>query len=87
MPREGRRKDAIPRLNIPGMHIGRGWNGISVHEMDCPCGKGPCGLVDADQVSDRCPQHSFTAGKTIRQMHWAEDCPNRQTWPERQMSD
>lgn len=87
MGRDGRRKDPTPRLNIPGMHIGRGWSGVSRWEMTCPCGKGECGLVDADQISDNCPQHHPNAAKTIRQMHWADDCPNRKTWPDSQTSD
>jgi hypothetical protein len=48
----------------------------------CPCPKAPCGLIDdATNVTD-CPQHGMWAAKTIRQHHWADECPGGAgDWP------
>lgn len=56
------------------IHIGRSWVG---HELEdgCPCPKEACGLVRKDLIVDNCPQHHFTATKTLRQSHTDEDCP------------
>jgi hypothetical protein len=54
-------------------HFGRSWTGHAL-EDECPCAKAPCGLVDSTEVEE-CPQHSWWAAKTIRQMHAAADCP------------
>ena len=54
-------------------HMGRSFTGHDL-EDDCPCPKAPCGLVISDRVEE-CPQHSWWAAKTIRQMHDASDCP------------
>jgi len=54
-------------------HYGRAWSGTAI-EDDCPCGKAPCGLVDSSRVHPTCPQHAIGAAKTIRQMHYADQC-------------
>lgn len=56
------------------MHIGRSWTGHPL-EDDCPCPKAPCGLVISDGVEE-CPEHSWWAAKTIRQMHLDFQCPS-----------
>lgn len=55
-------------------HMGRSFHGTRL-EDDCPCPKEPCGLV-GDPV-DECEEHPLSAGKTIRQMHSAKQCPGR----------
>lgn len=55
-------------------HIGRSWVGHPI-EDECPCPQEPCGLIDYMKIDPKCPQHAITAGKTIRQTHWAEECP------------
>lgn len=60
------------------LHMGRSWVGHAI-EDECPCDKAPCGLVDAGRMSPDCDQHPHERTKTIRQMHYAEDCPARRT--------
>jgi hypothetical protein len=55
-------------------HIGRSWFGTS-RENDCPCGKAPCGLVDATAIHPDCDQHHIENARTMRQIHAAKDCP------------
>lgn len=57
-----------------GWHIARGWNS-DPFAADCPCGKAPCGFIDAAQIDPDCPQHAWTRAKTIRGNHAAKDCP------------
>lgn len=59
---------------LGAVHMGRSWIGHPI-EDDCPCGKAPCGLVDGRLVSKDCPQHTLDAAKTMRQIHFAHDCP------------
>lgn len=54
-------------------HIGRSWHGHRL-EDECPCPKAACGLVIADFVRLDCPEHAWTATKTIRQIHYLADC-------------
>ncbi|WP_327379423.1 hypothetical protein [Streptomyces sp. NBC_01212] len=56
-------------------HIGRSWDGPGDIEALCPCPKAGCGLVDVDNVSGECSQHSPLRCKTIRSGHAADDCP------------
>lgn len=56
-------------------HIGRGWGNVPTWcEDECPCPKAACGLVIFTAVDPGCPQHAFTATKTIRSTHLASDC-------------
>lgn len=57
-------------------HIGRSFPGGNWVEESCPCPQEPCGLIDQDKVDPRCTQHTWSAAKTIRQMHYLEDCPH-----------
>jgi len=57
-------------------HNGCAWTGHDIEDA-CPCPQEPCGLVSAPAPD--CPQHSLTAGKSIRQSHPAEICPARRT--------
>ena len=59
---------------MSNQHFGRTFDGTSL-EDSCPCGKGPCGLVDNRSVHPRCPEHSLAARKTLRQGHAAAACP------------
>lgn len=54
-------------------HVGRSWEGNRL-EADCPCTKAACGLVEDSQIKADCPEHSWRAAKTIRQMHSDEEC-------------
>ncbi|WP_225637396.1 hypothetical protein [Streptomyces solaniscabiei] len=57
-------------------HIGRTFPGMSNDiEAACPCPKAPCGLVVQEQVSEACDQHHWSAAKTMRQSHPAQECP------------
>ena len=56
------------------MHIGRSWANHPL-EDECPCIQAACGLVDTDYIDPTCRQHSIEAAKTIRQLHYAADCP------------
>ncbi|MET9776093.1 hypothetical protein ABZ023_17865 [Streptomyces sp. NPDC006367] len=57
-------------------HIGRSFPGMEPHlEAACPCPKAPCGLVVEEQASEACGQHHYTAAKTMRQSHPADECP------------
>lgn len=60
-----------PRL----LHMGRAWNGHTL-EDNCPCDKAPCGLIIGSESTKACPEHSWAAGKTMRQGHYAELCPD-----------
>lgn len=57
-----------------GSHIGRSWHGHGI-EDECPCPKAPCGLVVQDTVVEACDQHPWSACRTIRQSHRADECP------------
>ncbi|ALY10581.1 hypothetical protein FDH86_gp046 [Arthrobacter phage Tank] len=57
-------------------HIGRSFKGTLL-EDHCPCGKAPCGLVDAAKIDPECIQHPWTAGRTIRQSHQPQDCKGK----------
>ncbi|BDM70584.1 hypothetical protein HEK616_40710 [Streptomyces nigrescens] len=56
-------------------HVGRSWDGPGHLEALCPCPLAPCGLVDVDNVDDKCKQHPPMRCKTMRTGHLAEDCP------------
>lgn len=59
-----------------GQHIGRSFRGMSADiEAACPCPKAPCGLVIEDGVTEACDQHHWSAAKTMRQSHPADQCP------------
>lgn len=59
---------------IGDVHMGRSWTG---HELEdsCPCPEAPCGLVHGENIDPVCPQHNLNAARTMRQMHYAKDCP------------
>lgn len=59
--------------SLTGLHMGRSWEGNRI-EQDCPCALAPCGLAISDTAAD-CPEHGIAAMKTMRQGHYAEDCP------------
>ncbi|MEU4051311.1 hypothetical protein AB0F09_19190 [Streptomyces olivaceus] len=57
-------------------HIGRSFRGMAADiEAACPCPKAPCGLVVEDGVTEACDQHHWSAAKTMRQSHPADQCP------------
>ncbi|MFF7147534.1 hypothetical protein ACFZAO_05605 [Streptomyces griseoaurantiacus] len=57
-------------------HIGRSFPGLTPDiETACPCPKAPCGLVIREQVTEKCRQHHWSAAKTMRQSHTADQCP------------
>ncbi|WP_159107031.1 hypothetical protein [Streptomyces coelicoflavus] len=57
-------------------HIGRSFPGMSADiEAACPCPKASCGLVIEEQVTEACDQHHWSASKTMRQSHPADECP------------
>ncbi|MFJ9985347.1 hypothetical protein ACIQUD_15165 [Streptomyces globisporus] len=59
-----------------GNHIGRSFLGMAADiEAACPCPKAPCGLVVQDEVTAACDQHHWSAAKTMRQSHPADQCP------------
>lgn len=58
------------------MHIGRSWTGTAL-EDDCPCPKADCGLVISEEAVEECPQHAISAAKSLRQLHWDENCPEK----------
>lgn len=58
----------------PRLHVGRNWTG-HVMEDECPCDQAPCGLVDTENTSPECGQHSAGRSKTFRQIHAADECP------------
>ncbi|MEV5368964.1 hypothetical protein AB0N12_06325 [Streptomyces albogriseolus] len=61
---------------LTGNHIGRSFPGMTADiEAACPCPKAPCGLVIQDEVTEACGQHHWTAAKTMRQSHPADECP------------
>lgn len=53
-------------------HISRGWESDPFIDS-CGCEKAACGF--AVETNNDCQQHSFMAGKTIRNSHPAEECP------------
>lgn len=55
-------------------HVGRAFEGHTIEDA-CPCPKAACGLVSLDAQDPECPQHAFTAAKTLRQGHAGRDCP------------
>lgn len=55
-------------------HIGRAFVGHAIEDA-CPCPQEACGLVGMEKVDPSCPQHVFTAAKTLRQGHAHRDCP------------
>lgn len=57
-----------------GLHFGRTFSGHHL-EDGCPCGKAPCGLIDADHIDPTCLDHPVSRGKTIRQAHEPARCP------------
>lgn len=58
------------------MHIGRSWPNCGHRlEDECPCPQEPCGLVALSRVDPECPQHALTAFQTMRQSHFADECP------------
>lgn len=64
-----------------GLHVGRSWGGTTI-EDECPCPKAACGLVISAEASPDCPQHGGDRNeKTMRQTHWAKDCPARHPSP------
>lgn len=54
-------------------HMGRSFEGHTIEDA-CPCPKAACGLVNFNEVDQDCPQHAFTAAKTMRQGHPGRDC-------------
>lgn len=60
-------------LDLSGHHIGRSW---TVHDLedDCPCPQADCGLVLFDTINPACPEHHWSAAKSIRQSHPATKC-------------
>lgn len=58
------------------VHMGRSWRGNEL-EQECPCPKERCGLVADSKVHPDCPQHAMLAAKTMRQAHYADECPGR----------
>lgn len=54
-------------------HVGRLFTGHGIEDA-CPCPQEPCGLVPTNSIKEDCPEHGWTAAKTIRQGHIAEDC-------------
>lgn len=56
------------------VHIGRSWSGHSLEDV-CPCVQEPCGLVRVSDINPACPEHSPGRSKTIRQRHYAGQCP------------
>lgn len=53
-------------------HESRLWSGRDKERFeDCDCTEQPCGYV---VPSESCPQHSMTAGKTLRRAHRAFEC-------------
>lgn len=64
----------MPVKNVK-FHIGRAWDGHAIEDQ-CPCDKAACGLVV--QGHPTCPQHSWSAGRTMRQLHWEIACPASQ---------
>lgn len=60
---------------MSGGHVGRSFTGHGL-EDECPCPQAPCGLVEMGTVDPKCPQHTWTAAKTMRQGHPAKHCPD-----------
>lgn len=60
------------------LHMGRAWFGHEI-EDNCPCPQAECGLAISENTDEDCPQHSLYAAKTIRQMHWSDECPGKES--------
>lgn len=61
-------------------HVGRSFGSTHLEDT-CPCPQEACGLVARDRVDPRCPQHTATSNKTIRQAHRPDACPGVRTPP------
>ena len=55
------------------MHYGRSWSGHPLEDV-CSCKKEKCGLV-GDGTDPACEQHGNTYARTMRQGHFADECP------------
>lgn len=62
------------RAQVPSHHVTRGC-GPSEIEAGCPCPKAACGAVDTRHTNPACQHHPADRGKTMRQMHRADQCP------------
>lgn len=60
-------------LDLSGHHIGRSWTHHAVEDA-CPCPQADCGLVLFDTIDPACPEHHWSAAKSIRQSHPATKC-------------
>jgi hypothetical protein len=60
-------------LDLSGHHIGRSWTAHDVEDT-CPCPQADCGLVLFDTIDPACPEHHWSAAKSIRQTHPATKC-------------
>lgn len=58
-------------------HVGRSWWPSHHLEDGCPCPKAECGLVVMSGALPDCPEHAWFAGKSLREVHKAEDCARR----------
>lgn len=61
-------------MSVTNGHMGRAWSGHSIEDA-CPCPQEECGLVSTPDPS--CGQHAYAAGKSMRQIHSAENCPSK----------
>lgn len=61
-------------MTLAGTHIGRSFTGHPIEDT-CPCPQAPCGLINFDDIRDDCPQHHWSACKSMRQGHPADHCP------------
>lgn len=64
-------------LDLNNHHVGRSWAPQHDVEDNCPCPQQPCGLVLGGGISPDCPEHHWSAAKSMRQMHPAEKCPGK----------
>lgn len=55
-------------------HIGRSWTTRQIEDA-CPCEKALCGLVVENAVTEECREHHWSAARTMRQSHPADECP------------
>lgn len=55
-------------------HAGRSWSGTVIEDA-CPCVKEACGLVG--EPDPACEQHGLAHARTMRQGHYADECPAR----------
>jgi hypothetical protein len=69
--RIGRRgEEKLRRLGF--YHFGRAWGGHAIEDA-CICRKEPCGLVG--EPDPACDQHGHSFARTMRQGHFATECP------------